>query len=317
MKTYISSSKYYIVTALVVVISLTSCQKEFGIKNNQSTDNTNLTTTATSATIAVAASGSTSTSGGTISNGSASDSIYVMHTCEKGLHRDSIALSALPATAQSYLTSNYPGNTFIKAFAVKDTTGTIKGYVAIVRYNDKPVAVQFAADGSFVKVLEQREKSDLEGEGWHNGGRFENRDGKCKDTLPLNDLPASVKSYMSTTYPGDTLVKAFKTREGAFIVFSKNNGAFVSVFNANGGFEKRVTLPAVECELENQALASLPSAIQSYLTSTYPNYVFNKADKLTVNGIVKGYLVVINANNTRYAIAFDATGKFVAVKVIF
>lgn len=317
MKTNIKSTVHYILSALLLGASLTACQKEFGIKNNPTPTNTNLTTTTTSATIAVAATGSTSTSGGAISNGSSSDSVYVMHTCERGHRRDSIALSALPASVQAYLSTNYPGNTFIKAFAVKDTTGTIKGYVAIVRFNDKPVAIQFAADGSFVKVLEQREKNDLEGEGWHNGGRFEDRDGKCKDTLALYDLPASVKSYMSTTYPGDTLVKAFKTREGAYIVFSKNNGAFVSVFNPNGGFEKRVALPAVECELENMPLAALPGAIQSYLTTTYPNYVFNKADKLKVNGTVKGYLVVINANNTRYAIAFDAGGNFVAVKVIF
>lgn len=310
MKANIQSTIYFIVTALVAGISLTSCQKEFGIKNNQSSANTNLTTTATSATIAVAATGSAG-------NGSSSDSVYVMHTCEKGHHRDSITLSALPVTAQAYINTNYPGNTFIKAFAVKDTTGTIKGYVAIVRFNDKPVAIQFAADGSFVKVLEQREKNDLEGEGWHNGGRFEHRDGKCKDTLALNDLPASVKSYMSTSYPGDTLVKAFKTREGAYIVFSKNNGAFVSVFNANGGFEKRISLPAVECALQNITLDALPGIIQTYLTNSYPNYVFNKADKLTVNGTVKGYLVIINANNTRYAVAFDASGNFVAVKVIF
>jgi hypothetical protein len=240
-----------------------------------------------------------------------------MHSCEKGHHRDSIAFTALPATVQAYLGTNYTGYSFIKAFAVKDTTGTIKGYVAIVRFNDKPVAMLFKADGTFIKVLEQREKNDLEGEGWHNGGRFEARDGKCKDTLALNDLPQSVKAYMNTSYPSDTLVKAFKTKEGAYIVFSKNNGAFVTVFNANGGFEKRVALPAAECELENIPQEALPGAIKTYLSATYPNYVFNKADKLKVNGTITGYLVIINANNTRYAVAFGADGKFLAAKVIF
>jgi hypothetical protein len=314
MQYQFKSIAQYIASVFVIALTLTSCQKEFGSKQNLPTDNTSLTTTATSPTIAVAAS---SSSGTATTGGSSSDSVYVMHTCEKGHRRDSIAFTALPATVQAYLGANYTGYSFIKAFAVKDTTGTIKGYVAIVRFNDKPVALLFKADGTFSKVLEQREKNDLEGEGWHNGGRFEFRDGKCKDTLALNDLPQSVKAYMTTSYPSDTLVKAFKTREGAYIVFSKNNGAFVTVFNANGGFEKRVALPAAECELENIAQGSLPGAIQSYLSATYPNYVFNKADKLTVNGTIKGYLVIINANNTRYAVAFDADGRFLAAKVIF
>lgn len=303
----------YITAVIAIAITLTSCQKEFGGRMNN-TATTTLPTTATSPTIAVAASSSSS---GAASSSSSSDSVYVMHTCEKGHYRDSIALTALPATVQAYLGTNYTGYSFIKAFAVKDSTGSVKGYVAIVRFNGKPVAIQFAADGTFIKVLEQREKNDLEGEGWHNGGRFELRDGKCKDTLALADLPQSVKTYMATTYPGDTLVKAFKTKEGAYIVFSKNNGAFVTVFNANGGFEKRLAMPSGECELENIPQGALPGAVQTYLSTTYPNYVFNKADKLTVNGTIKGYLVLINANNTRYAVAFDADGKFIAAKVIF
>lgn len=303
----------YITAILVMAITFTSCQKEFGGRMNNTTSNT-LPTTATSPTIAVAASNSSGTS---TNGGSSSDSVYVMHSCEKGHYRDSIAFGALPAAVQAYMGTTYTGYSFIKAFAVKDTTGTIKGYVAIIRFNNKPVALLFKADGTFIKVLEQREKNDLEGEGWHNGGRFDCRDGKSKDTLALKDLPQSVKAYMTTSYPGDTLVKAFKTKEGAYIVFSKNNGAFVTVFNANGGFEKRLALPVAEGVLENIPQGALPGAIQSYLSATYPNYVFNKADKLKINGTIKGYLVIINANNTRYAVAFDADGKFLAAKVIF
>ena len=314
MQYQFKSIAQYIASVFVIALTLTSCQKELGLKANAPTNNTTLPTTATSPTIAVAASSSSGTAN---SGGTSSDSVYVMHTCEKGHHRDSIAFTALPATVQAYLGTNYTGYSFIKAFAVKDTTGSIKGYVAIVRFNEKPVAMLFKADGTFSKVLEQREKNDLEGEGWHNGGRFDCRDGKSKDTLALKDLPQSAKAYMTTSYPGDTLVKAFKTKEGAFIIFSKNNGAFVTVFNANGGFEKRVALPAAECELENIPQGALPGAIQAYLSTTYPNYVFNKADKLKVNGTITGYLVIINANNTRYAVAFGADGKFLAAKVIF
>ena len=128
MQYQFKSIAQYIASVFVIALTLTSCQKEFGSKQNLPTDNTSLTTTATSPTIAVAAS---SSSGTATTGGSSSDSVYVMHTCEKGHRRDSIAFTALPATVQAYLGANYTGYSFIKAFAVKDTTGTIKGYVAV------------------------------------------------------------------------------------------------------------------------------------------------------------------------------------------
>jgi len=189
-------------------------------------------------------------------------------------------------------------------------------YIAIIRFNNKPVALEFKADGTFKKVLEQREKKDLNGNGWHLGGLFEDRNGKCKDTVALNDLPQSIRAYMTSNYPGDTLLKAFKTKDGAYLIVSKNNGAFATIFNKNGGFEKRVVLPAKDGELVNIAQSALPAEILNFLSATFPNYVFNKADVAKSNGTVLGYLVLINANNTRYAIAFDATGKFLVKKVI-
>jgi hypothetical protein len=121
---------------------------------------------------------------------------------------------------------------------------------------------------------------------------------------------------MTSNYPGDTLLKAFKIKDGAYLIVSKNNGAFATLFNKNGGFEKRVVLPAKDGELVNIAQSALPAEILNFLSATFPNYVFNKADVAKSNGTVLGYLVLINANNTRYAIAFDATGKFLAKKVI-
>jgi hypothetical protein len=49
----------------------------------------------------------------------------------------------------------------------------------------------------------------------------------------------------------------------------------------------------------------MPAAITYYLDTTYPNYVLEKATSESVNGTVKGFVVVIDANNTRYAIGFD------------
>lgn len=315
MKKQLKSFYTYVTAAAVVIIGATSCQKDLSGASTANTTGTVAVTTSTSSTITVATNGGTTTSG----SSTTSDSVLVIHNCEKGQHRDSVAASALPATITTYLTTNYTGYVFNKAFAVKDTTGTVKGYVVIVNYNGNPVGLLFAADGTFVKVLEQREKGDLDGDGWHRGGRFDNRDGQHRDTLALTSLSTTITSYFTANYASDTLTKAFSTKDGSILVISKNNGAFATLFTSAGVFVKRVALPlpVIKAALANIAQSSLPSTVLSYLSTTYPNYVFDKADSVTVNGVLKGYVVIIDANNTRYCLAFDASGSFVAAKAIW
>jgi hypothetical protein len=293
-------------TAAVLIAGATSCKKEV---SNNIEDNTVLATTSTSSTIAVAADG-------TSSNGSASDSVYIINPCNKGTHRDAVEAAALPASIQTYLSTNYSGNTFNKAFAVKDTTGAVKGYVVIINYNGKPVGLEFKADGTFVKVLEQREKSDINNNGWHPGGRFENRNGQHKDTVALSSLSATITAYLTANYAGDTLVRAFKVAGGNYLVITKNNGLFATLFTNAGVFVGRVSLTAVNT-LVNVADATLPTNALNYLSTTYPNYVLGKAVSVSISGTLKGYIAVIDANNTKYCVAFDANGNFVAAKAIW
>lgn len=313
MKKQLKTTYTYFIAAAFLMIGAVSCQKDLSGKSAVDITGT-VVTTSTSSTITVAVNGGTTTTGG-----AATDSVLVVHNCEKGQHRDSVAASALPATIQAYLTANYSGYIFNKAFAVKDTTGAVKSYVVIINYNGKPVAALFSADGTFVKVLEQREKGDQDGDGWHRGGRFDNRDGQHRDTLALTSLSATITTYLSANFAGDTLTKAFTTREGSILVISKNNGLFATLFTGAGVFVKRVALPLQElkAKLTDVAQAALPSNALAYLSTTYPNYVFDKADNVTLNGVLKGYIVLINSNNTRYCVAFDASGNFVAVKAIW
>ncbi len=302
MKKQLKPTYTYLAAALLMIAGATSCKKE--ISGASAEVVATLATTATSSTIAVA------------TNGTASDSVYVVHNCEKGQRRDSVAATALPATIQTYLTTNYAGYAFTKAFSVKDTTGAVKGYVVIIQYNGKPVALQFTTDGSFVKVLEQREKGDVHGNGWHKGGRFEKRGGEKKDTVALNNLPSVVTAYLSANYATDTLLKAFKTADGGYLVLSKNGGVYATLFTSAGVFVSRISLPAPGSIL-SVADATLPNTALAYLTATYPNYVLDKAFSVSIAGVVKGYVAVIDANNTRYCVAFDASGNFVAVKTIW
>lgn len=137
--------------------------------------------------------------------------MYVVGTCAGDHHRDSVAFSNLPAAVTDYLTANYAGYTFQKAFTDKDTSGNTAGYVVIIQYNTNPVGLKFDATGAFTKVLEQRDGQDLDGHGWHHGGAFDDRDGMRRDTVALSALPSSVTSYFTANFARDTLVLLMKT----------------------------------------------------------------------------------------------------------
>jgi hypothetical protein len=188
--------------------------------------------------------------------------------------------------------------------------------VVVIYYNSNPVGLQFDSSGTFVKVLEQREKGDLNGAGWHNGGRFEHRDGRQRDTIAFSALSATITSYLATNYATDTLVRAFRNRDSSIVVISKNNGLYATVFTTTGTFVSHEALPSKPGALQSIELTAVPSTAASYLAQTYPNYVFEKAFSVIQNGVVRGYVVVIDANNTKYAVLFDANGSFVKAKTI-
>ena len=289
-----------------VVFTVISCHKEVSTTNPTE----NPATTSTSSTISVA------------SDSTGIDSVYIIQQCDHGFFRDSISSSALPDSVLNYLTNNYPGYSFKKGFEIKDSAGTIGGFVVIISFNGKPVGLLFDASGNFQRVLEQREHGDLEGGGWHHGGRFDNRDGKHRDTIAISALPATISSYMTTNYPSDTLIRAYQNRDSSIMIISRNDGLFATLFNSSGDFVKRVSL-LPHGSLINmpliQAIAqdSLPTTDLNYLSGKYPNYVFETAMSISVNGQLHGYVVVIDANNTKYAVWFDASGNLVATQTIW
>ncbi len=285
-----------------VMFVFASCKKE----NSITSDEANSIQAAVVAQQAIAVTASTTTSG---------DSIYLVQTCSRGSRKDSVAASSLPASVTAYLTANYSGYAFGKAFSIKDASGTAAGYVVVINYNGNPVGLKFDATGAFVSVLEQREGRDLIGNGWHNGGHFGHRDGKQKDTVALSALPAAMLTYLATNAAGDTLTAAFKNRDGGIVVISRNNGLYATVFTAAGTFVSRAQLPSHPAKPLPVLQTALPASALSYLTTTYPNYVFSKAFSYGSNSVI-GYVVIIEANSTRYAVKFDASGNFLAAKTI-
>lgn len=279
-----------------------ACNKENSVNNGAQDTAGVQAAVASTQSVAVAAAGG--------------DSVYIVNTCGPRDHRDSVAIGSLPASIGTYLSTNYAGFSGERAFSIKDQAGTLQGYVVVIQYNGKPVGLKFDASGNFVKVLEQREGHDLKGNGWHRGGRFDDRDGLKRDTVALGALPSVIRSYFGTNYPTDTLVRAFKGKDSGYVVLSIDNGAFATLFDAGGSFIKRVQLAAKPGRSNSIDQGALPGNVLSYLSTTYPGYVFKHAFKIAPNGTLQGYVVLIDANNTKYAVEFDAAGNFKTAKTV-
>jgi hypothetical protein len=291
-------SIYQLLLLLSVAGCLASCKKESASKSASATTTTSSTITSTGAIAVSLASGTT-------------DTVYVVGCYGKHSKKDTVASSALPSAIGTYLTANYSGYTFKKAYSIADSAKAITNYIVVIKYNSALVGLKFTADGTFVSILEQRAGHDLMGQGWHHGGPFDNRDGKHRDTIAISALPAAVTSYFKTTYPTDTLLHASITPDSAYVLISKNNGLFATAIKANGTLIKRTQIDKHAGKHTAIAETSLPAAITTYLTTTYPGYVLDKAFSYSVSGTLKGYDVVITSNSTKYAVVFDASGIFV------
>lgn len=290
----------------LAALFLTACNKaDNTLATDTSTENT---IASTDDAIAVSASASVATS----------DSVYVMQPCQRGSRRDSIQQSDLPAASQLYLDSAYAGFSFHKAYAIKNNSGTTTGYTVIIYFNGKPVGVEFDSNGAFVKTLEQRDGDGRHSGGNRGGSHFPHRGGKNRDSVAITALPNSVLQYFADKYSTDTLLKAFKTVDSSYVVLSKNNSLFSTVFDATGTFVKRLELPEPSGQhLQFVETTALPGAITTYLTQTYPGYTLKRAFQLKSSTSVSGYVVVIDANNTKYAVSFDASGTFLAARTIY
>ncbi|WP_183557937.1 PepSY-like domain-containing protein [Mucilaginibacter sp. SP1R1] len=291
-------SIYTMLVVMGTLSCLSSCQKDNASKSAAAKSTSSTTVTSTGAIGINLASGTT-------------DSVYMVGCYGHHDKKDTVAFSALPTAIGNYLTANYSGYTFKKAYTITDSIKTVVNYIVLIKYNSNYIGLKFTATGTFVSILEQREGPDLVGRGWHPGGPFDNRDGKHRDTIALSALPKAVTSYFSANYSTDTLLHAAIAPDSTYILFSRNNGLFATAIKASGTFVKRIQIDKNIGKYTSLAAANLPASITTYLSTTYPGYVFDKAYAASIDGTVKAYAVLITSNNTKYVILFDGGAVFV------
>lgn len=300
---------YYSLLMLGAVSMLASCTKDAVKSTTKNTASGALATAvASTGAIAIAA----------ISASGTTDSLYVVGCMGKHGKKDSVALSALPAAIGTYLTANYSGYTFSKAFSVKDSLSVVTNYIVVIKYNGNFVGLKFKTDGTFVSVLEQRIGDDLKHDRrFHAGGPFGDRGGPGKDTLALSAIPLKVKTFFMGSYAADTLLHAFVTHDSTYVLISKNNGLYATAITSAGSLIKRALIDDHHGKVASITEAAIPASVTNYLTTTYAGYVFNKAFAIsTKTGALQGYDVFITVNNTKYMIAFDAAGTFRMARTI-
>ena len=241
------------------------------------------------------------------------DSIYLVNCFPlKGL-KDTVAFSALPASVGTYLTANYAGYTFVKAYEILNSAKVIDSYVVVIKYNGIFIGLKFSTTGTFVSVIEQQDGANMNGggRGWHPGGPFCDRGGVQHDTIAIASIPKAVLTYFSDTYPADTLLHAYKTPDTTYILISKDTVLYATNISAKGTLIKRFRIEPQGGRHTEITAAELLPVISTYLTTTYPAYVFDKAYTENSRTVIIGYHVFITVNNTNYEVGFDATGTFV------
>lgn len=141
--------------------------------------------------------------------------------------------------------------------------------------------------------------------------------------IAVNELPATVSSYITTTYAGAAIDYAAKDDSGNFLVAITQNGEPKALlFNADGSFNDELALkepggkkggprgkgpgPGKKGILEQIALTDLPAAITSYISANYAGAELKTAAKDST----RGYLVMIVVSEQAKTLLFNPDGTF-------
>lgn len=146
----------------------------------------------------------------------------------------------------------------------------------------------------------------------------------CRDSLTkigVSALPATVTSYISASYAGATIDYAAKDDAGNFlVVITQSDQRKALLFNADGTFNKELSLRGGgkgkghgpghkggnRDSLSKVAVANLPAAITSYITTNYASAAIVTA----ALDATRGYIVMIVQNSQRRALLFNVDGTF-------
>ncbi|QJW91961.1 hypothetical protein HNV11_22540 [Spirosoma taeanense] len=218
--------------------------------------------------------------------------------CRDSLTR--IALTALPATVTSYITTNYAGATL--SYAAKDDAGN---FLVAITQNSTRKALLFNADGTFNKELALR--GGGKGHGGPGGGR--DRDSLAK--VAVASLPAAITSYITTNFSSATITAAANDPNRGYLVMITLNGQRRTLlFNTDGSFNQEI-VRGVKGNYTAIETSALPAAVTSYITTNYAGGAIKAAGKSSTGQ----YKVIVQSSSGQLIeLMFAADGTFVQMR---
>jgi hypothetical protein len=202
-----------------------------------------------------------------------------------------ISVDSLSDIIKTYIAANYIGATTNKAFKGKGA----EIVVLITKADGTKVGLVFDAAGAFQKEVTK------------------GKDDPKKDLTAINiaTLSATITTYISTTYVGSKVEKAYTDSNGNFfVVVVKADGTKVAVlFDAKGVFVKELPKHG-KGALTVIDVATLPATITTYVSTNYAGYTVHKA---YTDGSGNYLLSLKNTKGVEVRLLFDVNGVFVKV----
>jgi len=218
----------------------------------------------------------------------------------------------VPATALAFIKTNYAGYTVLGGHKLNMAKGVIV-YEVDIKMGTTAKDVYFDVNWAFVS-----DKAEGNGGGGHGDANAV--------TIDPKTIPASVSTLISTNYAGYTVVKAeSETHNGvASNEIDISNGTTMKalIFDTSWKFVSEQTGgkggnhggEGQGGQATSVALTSIPAAVTTFITATYPGYTTSVAESETHNGVASYELKIVNGTASKELI-FDANWKFVSEQV--
>ena len=189
----------------------------------------------------------------------------------------------LPTNAQTELNENY-FETFVEEASLAEGLG----YEVLLSSGEN---VYFDTEGDLLKPERKRGKKGK---------------GDC-NSIDTTELLQSIKDYVATNYPDESIKRAKEDKDGNFIVGL--TGHVFLLFDSEGAFVE-IHEFAHRKHGEKVEIEDLPTAITDYITANYEGatikVAFSQDDEYRVG--------IINNENERVLVIFDSEGSFVEEK---
>lgn len=192
------------------------------------------------------------------------------------LSDDYINTAALPQAILSYVSTNYPNNTISEAEIEDNNRYEVK------LNNDTELI--FDQQGNFLGIDD--DSADDFGD---------------EDIAP-GDLPADIRNFISTYYPGITIEDGERENNGNYEIELSNDVEII--FDADGNFLGRADDDDNDDKDDQDiAVSELPQMIRDYIATNYPNNTIIEAEREDDNTFE------VSLNNG-VELEFDSDGTF-------